>query len=60
MSGRDLFDLIADEMDIEMLMESAFYHYKSTPVSEKYNVDSNIPQNLIKLYYSKDTNQSDF
>ena len=60
MSGRDLFDLIADEMDIEMLMESAFYHYNSTPVSEKYNVDSNIPQNLIKLYYSKDTNQSDF
>lgn len=61
MSSRDLFALIADELDIETLMESAFNMYKNTKDSnDKYNSYDNIPQNLIKLYYSEDTNHSSF
>lgn len=60
MSSRDLFALIAEEVDIETLMVSAFEIYKQKAGAEKYSSDSNIPQNLIKLYYSKDTNHSSF
>lgn len=61
MSSRDLFALIANELDIETLMESAFNMYKSTKDSnDKYNSYDSIPQNLIKLYYSEDTNHSSF
>lgn len=60
MSSRDLFALIAEEVDIETLMVSAFEIYKGKVGAEKYNSDSNIPQNLIKLYYSEDTNHSSF
>lgn len=60
MSSRDLFALIADEVDVETLMVSAFEIYKGKVGTEKYSSDSNIPQNLIKLYYSEDTNHSSF
>ena len=61
MSSRDLFALIADEVDIETLIVSAFEMYKNRKESkEMYNSYDNIPQNLIKLYYSKDANQSSF
>ena len=61
MSGRDLFALIAKELDIETLIVSAFGMYKNRkPGSDKYNSYDNIPQNLIKLYYSGDNNHSKF
>lgn len=61
MSSRDIFALIADEVDIETLIVVAFEMYKNKKISkERYNSYDSIPQNLIKLYYSKDANHSDF
>lgn len=61
MSGRDLFTLFANEVDIETLMVTAFEIYKNKKNKiDKYNSTDSIPQNLIKLYYSSDNNHSDF
>lgn len=61
MSSRDLFALIAHEMDVETIIVSAFEMYKNRKSgSDKYNSYDNIPQNLIKLYYSEDNNHSSF
>lgn len=61
MSSRDIFALIAGEIDVETLIVSAFEMYKSKKAtSDKYNSFDNIPSNLIKLYYSEDNNQSNF
>jgi len=61
MGSRDLFALIADEVDTETLMVLAFEIYKNKKAkTDKYNSYDNIPQNLIKLYYNGDNNHSDF
>ena len=61
MSSRDLFALIAGEMDVETLIVSAFEMYKNRKAgADKYNSNDNIPQNLIKLYYCEDNNHSSF
>ena len=61
MSSRDLYALIAGEMDMETLMVNAFKMHKDRENGpQKYNLNDSIPQNLIKLYYSGDTNHSSF
>lgn len=64
MSSRDLVDIFKekeDVFDLETIMYVAFMEYKNRKRSrEIYNIYDFIPQNLIKLYYSRDTNHSDF
>lgn len=63
MSSKDIFNLFdqGEELDIENLIQIAFARYKTEKRSHAlYNSFDFIPQNLIKLYYSTDSNHSDF
>lgn len=62
MSSKDILRLLYnegyDEIDIETMIQIAFSIYKAQ--TKKHNSYDYIPQNLIKLYYSRDNNHSDF
>lgn len=62
MSSKDILNFLIKEgyaeVSIETMIEVAFSIYKSN--RKNYNSYDFIPQNLIKLYYSRDNNHSDF
>lgn len=62
MSSKDIIKLLCnegyDEIDIETMIQIAFSIYKTQ--IKKHNSYDYIPQNLIKLYYSRDNNHSAF
>ena len=62
MSSKKLLTLLYpngyDDMDIETMIEVIFSAYKSK--KKEYNCYDFLPQNLIKLYYSRDNYHSDF
>lgn len=62
MSSKDILKFLIeegyDELSVETMIQVAFSMYKSN--RKNYNSYDFIPQNLIKLYYSKDNNHSDF
>lgn len=64
MSSKDILDLfiIEDgEIDVKTIIEIVFNEYKAKKKAHSiYNADDFIPQNLIKLYYSRDGEHSDF
>lgn len=62
MSSKDILNFLIkeghNELSIETMIEVAFSIYKAN--KNNYNSYDFIPQNLIKLYYSRDNNHSDF
>lgn len=62
MSSKDIINFFDKEvLDIEDIIQIAFSRYKELKdADELYSSTSFIPQNLIKLYYSEDSNHSSF
>lgn len=65
MSSREILTMFLNNSDVPLSIEDiiviAFERYKNKKKSASiYNIDDFIPQNLIKLYFSVDSNHSDF
>ena len=65
MSSKEILQMVLtntdSELSIEDIINIAFEQYKNRKKSTSmYNLDDFIPQNLIKLYFSTDSNHSDF
>ena len=65
MSSKEILQMFwefgEEELTIEDIINITFTKYKEKKKNASfYNSDDFIPQNLIKLYFSKDANHSDF
>ena len=65
MSSKEILTMFLNSSDVLLSVEDiiviAFERYKNKKKSASiYNIDDFIPQNLIKLYFSVDSNHSDF
>lgn len=64
MSSKDILDIFINskqELDLETIMYIVFTEYKLKRKNNTvYNIYDYVPQNLIKIYYSRDINHSDF